>query len=138
MDLDGLQRTFLDGVYTNRIPVAIGSIVVAVLLAVVAWRAGWFAAARRHPARTGTLVVMALAIGLPLTWYLASPIWIRTELVEAAPAVVVDATRAPSSTSAGDPKPAVASPRAVSPTAAPSPSALCSPPPCDRLLPRHR
>ena len=48
--LGDLQRTFFDGLYTCRIPVAIGSAVVAVVVLVVAWRRGWFAAARRHPA----------------------------------------------------------------------------------------
>ena len=34
----------------------------------IAWRAGWFAAARRHPGRAGVLLVVALlAVGLPLT-----------------------------------------------------------------------
>jgi hypothetical protein len=84
-DFDDLQRTFFDGLYTNRIPVLIGSIVVAVVLAVIAWRLGWFAAARRHPARTGILVVLALAVALPLGYYTASPLWIRSELVEPDP-----------------------------------------------------
>ena len=33
----------------------------------------------------GVLVAVALAVGVPLTWYLASPIFIRTALVEPAP-----------------------------------------------------
>ena len=76
--LADLQRTFFDGLYTNRIPIAVGSVVVAVVVLVIAWRAGWFAAARRHPGRSGALLVVVLAVGLPLTWYLASPIWVRT------------------------------------------------------------
>ena len=47
--LADLQRRFFDGLYTNRIAVAVGSIVVAVVVFVIAWRMGWFAAARRHP-----------------------------------------------------------------------------------------
>ena len=35
------------------------------------------------PPRTGALIAVVLAIGLPVTWYLASPIFLRTSLVEA-------------------------------------------------------
>ena len=54
--LDDLQRAFFDGLYTFRVPVALldrsSSRPSASLLA---WRAGWFAAARRHPGRAGAL-----------------------------------------------------------------------------------
>ena len=83
--LDDLQRAFFDGLYTYRIPIAIGSIVLAVVGLLIAWRAGWFAAARRHPGRSGALFVAFLAVALPLTYYVASPIWIRTELIEPDP-----------------------------------------------------
>src|SRR5262245_23796202 len=119
MDLDDLQRSFFDGLYTNRIPVAVGSIAVVVVLAVVAWRAGWFAAARRHPARSGAVAVVALAIGLPVGWYLASPIWIRTELVEPGPAAVVDASIAPTPAPSLTPRPEPSPTRPVA--GAPSP-----------------
>jgi hypothetical protein len=94
--LADLQRAFFDGLYTNRIPVAVGSIVVTVVSLVIVWRAGWFAAARRHPGRSGILAALVLAVGVPLTWYLASPIWVRTELIEPEPAAQVVATVAPS------------------------------------------
>jgi hypothetical protein len=87
-----LQREFFDGLYTYRIAVLVGSILVAVVVLVIAWERGWFAAARRHPGRSSALLAVVLAVGLPLTWYLASPIWIRTELIEpesAADAVAV-------------------------------------------------
>ncbi len=98
--LDDLQRAFFDGLYTYRIQVAVGSMVVAAVFLAIAWRAGWFAAARRHPARSGLLLAVVLAVGLPLTWYLASPIWIRTELIEPDPAAEVVATPGPSSVGA--------------------------------------
>ena len=71
--------------YEFRIPVAVGSIVVVVLAILVAHRLGWLAVARRHPRRTGVLVVSLLAVMLPVGWYLGSPIFIRTSLVEAGP-----------------------------------------------------
>jgi hypothetical protein len=49
---------------------------------VLIWRAGWFAAARRHPGRAAGLALVALAVVLPVTYFLASPIWIRTALIE--------------------------------------------------------
>jgi hypothetical protein len=118
--LDDLQRAFFDGLYTYRIPVAVGSIVVAVVVLAIAWRAGWFAAARRHRGRSGVLLAVVLAVGLPLTWYLASPIWIRTELIEPEPAaeVVAVVTPAPSTSTAPTasvaPQPTPFAPRAIS------------------------
>ena len=85
--LDDIGRTFFNALYDLRFPVAIGAAVAVALAAVLGWRRGWFAAARRHPARTGALVAVALAVGVPLTWYLASPIFIRTALVEPAPVI---------------------------------------------------
>ena len=66
--LADLQRGLFDGVYTNRIPVAVGSMVIAVVVLAIAWRAGWFGAARRHPGRSGVVLSFVLALGLPLTW----------------------------------------------------------------------
>ena len=110
--LADLQRQFFDGLYTNRIAVAVGSIVVAVVVFVIAWRMGWFAAARRHPGRSGVLVALTIAVGVPLTWYLASPIWVRTELVEPEPAAEVETVvpAAPSSGPAGPTASAVPQP----------------------------
>jgi Electron transfer DM13 len=97
--------------YEFRIPVAIVSIALAVLVVVVAYRLGWIAAARRHPRRTGVLMAIALAVALPVGWYLGSPIFIRTSLVEAGPIV------------AGAP---VASAVAAIPSIAPAPSVVLS------------
>jgi hypothetical protein len=109
MDLDDLQRSLFDGLYTNRIPVGVGMIVAGAVVLVVAWRAGWFAAARRHLLRTGVVLVVALAVAGPVGYYLTSPIWIRTELiepdpVEAAPIVIPAPTSsAPVANDAWDP-----------------------------------
>ena len=107
--------------YEFRIPVAIASIVVATLAVVLAYRLGWIAAARRHPRRTAVLVAVALAVMLPVGWYLGSPIFIRTSLVEAGPTVPV--TLAPPAASATS---SIAPARSVrpsgSPTAPPTPT----------------
>lgn len=83
--MNDLARAFFDLLYDQRVAIAIASAIAVVAAIVVAWRRGWFAAARRHPGRTGVVVALAVAVGAPLTWYLASPIWIRTSLVEAGP-----------------------------------------------------
>jgi hypothetical protein len=117
MDVLGrLGRDLFTTLYDLRVPVAIGSAFAVIAVIVIAWRRGWFAAARRHPARSAIALALALAIGAPLTWYLASPIWIRTSLVEAAP------TNAPASVDPADPAPSVA---VLAPTA-PPPSAVAS------------
>jgi len=114
MDFDDLQRTFFDSLYTYRVAIAVGTALVAVGLLIVALRMGWFAAARRHPARAGALLVIVLAIGLPLGYYVASPLWIRTELIEPGPAAVAVAAQTSS------PRPA---PPSSSTDSAPTPPA---------------
>ena len=116
MDLDELQRAFFDGLYSHRIELTIAAVLGIALLGLVAGRAGWFGAARRHPGRTAAIVSSGLVIGLPLAWYLASPLWIRTELVEPGPAVILDAadtTPSPSTSPARD--------ATIAPSATPAP-----------------
>src|SRR5690349_2075977 len=103
MDFDELMRAVFDGLYTYRIPIAVGTLLATLVLAALAWRRGWLAAAGRHRGRTAALAGTALVVGLPLGWYLASPLWIRTELVEPAPALVLDAADTTSSPAAAVP-----------------------------------
>ena len=120
MDLGDLQRTVFDGLYTYRIEAALLTGIVALVVAVVAWRAGWFAAARRHPGRSGALLVVVLAIGLPAGWYVASPLWIRTVLVEPEPVAVAQPTPTTASAS-GSPTPSSPAPTATPPATPESP-----------------
>jgi hypothetical protein len=96
IDLDALGRSFFGILYDNRLLVAVGSVAALVLGLAIVRRAGWFAAARRHPGRSAIVGVAALIVGVPLAWYLASPIWLRTALVEPPPAIAVaDPTSSP-------------------------------------------
>jgi hypothetical protein len=104
--------------YEWRVAVAAFTAVAVVALAWVARRRGWIATARRHPMRTAGAVAVALAVILPVTWYLASPLFIRTSLVEAAPTPAI--TPAPSAA------PTIA-PTAPPPSASPTPSATPTP-----------
>jgi electron transfer DM13 len=121
--MDDLARAILDALYDQRLLVAFGSIVLSTSLAIVAWRRGWLGAARRHPSRAAAVVATVVAIGAPLTWYLASPIWIRTSLVEAGPtaAPIVASTEAPSVASAPT------APPTRGPTASPTPASTPTP-----------
>ena len=115
--------------YEFRIPVAIGSIALAVLAVVVAHRLGWIAAARRHPRRTGAVAAVALAVALPVGWYLGSPIFIRTSLVEPEPepaasvAATPAATAIPAATATSSIAPAPSVVPSGHPTAPPTPAA---------------
>ncbi len=79
-----LERLFAQ-LYPNRVPIAVGALVVLVALAVLGYRRGWHRIARRHPRASGALLAVAVVVGVPVTWVLASPLFIRTELVEPLP-----------------------------------------------------
>jgi hypothetical protein len=113
-----IERAIATSLYPLRFPIAIGLAIWLVVLVVVAQRRGWLAAARRHRGQTAILAVALLAVGLPAAWYLGSPLFIRTALVEAAPTVAptVAAGAAPTQV-AGKPAPTTAS--TAQPTAAP-------------------
>ena len=121
--MDDLARTILDSLYDRRVEVTIAGAVAAILVGIVAWRLGLFAASRRHPARTGLVIVAVVAVGAPLTWYLASPIWIRTSLVEPGPGASPAAppTPAPSVASAPTTPPSVDPSASLTPAPTPTP-----------------
>jgi len=70
-------------VYDQRVPIALVSVALVVVAAIVAYRLGWFAAARRHPGRTTVVAVAALAFILPTGFYTVSPLFIRSTLMGA-------------------------------------------------------
>ncbi|MCI0584797.1 MAG: DM13 domain-containing protein [Chloroflexi bacterium] len=116
-----LERFLATSLYPNRVPIAIGLAVLFVVAVVVARRRGWFAAARRHPGRTGVAVALTLAIGLPAGWYLGSPIFIRTSLDEPAPTAAAPSPTPPASPTAAPTGPtASGSPAVPTPTPAPT------------------
>jgi hypothetical protein len=117
-----LPGTLVSSLYTYRFPLAVGGIVALLVLLWVARRRGWFAAARRHPGRTGALAVVLLAVGLPVGWYLGSPLIIRTALDEPLPVATALPSAAPRATGAATPS-IVLPPEPPEPPESPPPSA---------------
>lgn len=115
--MDDLTESLFDVLYDQRLLLALGSVVLGGSVAIIAWRRGWLSAARRHPSRAAAVVAMLGAIAVPVTWYLASPLWIRTSLVEAGPtaAPIVVSTHVPSVASAPTARPTLDPVPAVTP-----------------------
>lgn len=126
--LDDLSLTVFGALYDLRVPVAIGSVVAVVAMVVLGRRRGWFAAARRHPGRASAVTAIALAIGLPLTWYLVSPIFVRSVLVEPEPVgASASSTPGPSPSVSLSPEPSI--PVATTPAGTPEPTPTWTPEP---------
>ena len=85
----------------------------AVAVVEVARRRGWIAVARRHRRASVGLGAVVLAIGLPVGWYLASPLVLSATIDEPAPIVPAAAT---ASVRSADPNPG----SALDPSAPPS------------------
>lgn len=112
MDLIGdLERAFATQIYPNRVFIAILGLVLIVVLAVVARRRHWSDILRRRPRASLVAGAIALAIVLPVGWYLGSPLFISTTIDEPAPIAVVGSTATPSAQpSAATPPPGSAAP----------------------------
>lgn len=114
--LGELERTFATSLYPLRVPLAIGLALGLIVFIAVARRRGWFAAARRHPIRTSALALALVAAGGPVAWYLGSPLFIRTALVEPAPSIAATPTVAPIESDAPSPPTASDIPATEAPT----------------------
>jgi hypothetical protein len=113
--------------YEQRVLVAILSVVAVVAALVIARRLGVDRAARRRPRLTASILAIGLVVALPMAWYLASPLFIRTELVEPPVVAAVDPVPTPQARS---PQPASTPDTEVtaSPSTSPTP-AIETPPP---------
>ena len=111
---DDLAGSLPEALYTQRVPLGIALAVVLAVLVLLAWRRGWWRAARRHPGRLAAAGLVAALVVVPAFWYLASPLFLSTEVQEAPVTVAVVAPQA-----AG---PATSSPVAPAPSSPPSPA----------------
>ncbi len=117
-----LERLFASSLYPLRLPIAIILAVVFALVARRAYRERWDLVARRHPRRATAIIVPLLAVGLPLGWYFASPLFITVELNEPAP--IVSAAQDQVSTTGSS---ASSSPAGSEPTASPTDTPAAEP-----------
>ncbi len=113
-----LERIFATVIWPNRLAILSLALGLATIVLLAAWRTGWLARAgqaiRRRPGRSALVGAIVLAVTLPVGWYLASPLVIRTELVEDLPAVA----GGPSASSTGPLAPSASG----DPTTSPSPT----------------
>ncbi|MBA2719924.1 MAG: DM13 domain-containing protein [Chloroflexi bacterium] len=128
--LGELGSAILGGLYTYRVPVAIGGVGLAVAVLLIARRQGWVGRARRHPRATAAILVPLLAIALPVGWYLTSPLVLSATINEAPPVVAgasiaTSGGSAPSSREAAGSGLPVASPAAS--TTSPTPLETAAP-----------
>jgi hypothetical protein len=115
-----LERAFAAIIYPNRVAIAMGGLAIVVVLVVVARRRRWDRPIRRHPVRTAAILVPVLAVAVPLSWYLASPLVLSTTIDEPAPIVgVVDSSPTPSPRSGGPSGAASEGPPTLAPTSPP-------------------
>jgi len=118
MSIFGDLERLLADLYPYRIPLTLAALTFAAVIGAIVVRRGWHRPVRSwvsgNPLPAGILVVVVLAVTLPGGYYLLSPLWERTTLVEASPldSVTVarleaEGTSAPSTGSAagsaGDP-----------------------------------
>ena len=105
------------------------AVVIGVLL--LARRYHWTSIARRHPVAGGIAAIAALVVFAPVAWYLLSPIWIRTELVEppvaAAEPSAPPASAGPTATALVTAAPAEAAEPTPEPEPTPTPWAAAAP-----------
>ncbi len=94
--------------YPHRVLITLVTVVAVAGGVALAWRRGWLAnlaqVAGRRPLASTALLALVLIVTVPVGWYLASPLWTRTTLVEASPLEVARETASPviASTPAAD------------------------------------
>lgn len=88
-----LERFFGEVIYPNRFVFGLAAALLVGALAWLAIRRRWDLPIRRHPRRTALVIGPLLAIVLPAGWILASPLFVRTTLIEAAPGVEATSAR---------------------------------------------
>ncbi len=88
MELFGDLERLIDDIYPYRWLVAVLAALSLVLFATLAYRYGWHAALWRRKRLTALIAVPTLILVIPLSYYLLSPIWTRTTIVEESPLTV--------------------------------------------------
>lgn len=84
METLGELERWLAGLYPLRMPIAVGAGLGLIVLLAVLYRLGAHRLVLRHQRAGGLLAVVALTVLVPTGWYLTSPLWTRTTLLESA------------------------------------------------------
>jgi len=82
VEIFGHLERLAASLYPLRIPIAVCLALLVVLSLVIAVRLGLHLVVQRHKLTASVVAVAALAVLVPATYYLASPLWIRTSLIE--------------------------------------------------------
>jgi hypothetical protein len=112
--LADVGSTILGALYAQRVAVAVIGAAALVAIAAIARRRGWIQAGRRHPGRSAAVLIPALAIALPMGWYLGSPLILSSTIDEPVPAAI----SAAASTAPGAGPPTVSTAPSLSSTGA--------------------
>ena len=85
MEIFGDLERLIDDVYPYRWLVAALMAVIAVVFVTVAYRYGWHSVLWRRKRLTALVSIPLLVVAIPLSYYLLSPLWTRTTVVEESP-----------------------------------------------------
>lgn len=111
-----LEEFFSEVIYPNRYVFGLLGVVVLAVVTAAAYRLGWFAWLARHRNASLALGVPALVVLGLGGYYLASPLWERSELIEASPlATPSPAASPPTESPAGTVPTPTVSPAAATP-----------------------
>lgn len=91
MEIFGNLERLAAGLYPYRWPISVMVILVLAGSAYLIYERGWHTVLWRRPLMTAIVAVPLLAIALPVSYYLISPLWTRSHLEEASPLMVADA-----------------------------------------------
>jgi len=122
------ERLFASSIYPLRIPIFVGLVILTAVIVIAAIRGRWDRVAARHRPATIILIVALVALGFPAAWYLGSPLFLSTTLIEPpVDAALVDTTTETPSPSAGAASAASLAPTDGSPlSTSPRPSSTAS------------
>lgn len=128
-----LGSAFLGFVVEHPLLVFATLVATIVVLGIVARRLGVLSSARRHPRAMLAILIPVLVIGLPVGWYLTSPLVLTASIDEPAPTIAAPAAGRPPNVSP-TPAPATPIPGARSDEPARTPVAPSSGPAATPLL----
>ncbi len=102
MEIFGALESFVSSLYPYRWPIGAMSIVIAAAGLAIGLRRGWQHWAWAHRLAVAVVAVPALAVMLPVGYYLVSPLWERSHIEEASPLATEPVPAAATANTAAD------------------------------------